>query len=136
MDFPEGLEDYDGRDGEDEFNNEQDDEFDEDGIKYGINFTTTVKKQNSEMIVTCTADENIVIQSVKVLSANDKDHEDKYKGPPFEDLSEGMRDALTSFLEDRKVNADLSSFILLYAQYKEQKEYVHWLKKLAEFTTQ
>lgn len=115
--------------------NEEDDEEDyDDDIKYGINFTVSIKKNNSEMIVDCIADSSIKISSLKVLSADDKNVEERYKGPPFENLSEPMQDAILNFLEDRKIDPDLCHFILSFSQYKEQKEYVQWLKSLADFT--
>jgi len=113
---------------------DEDDDFPDDDLKYGINFTVTIKKKNSEMIAHCVADSTINVVSLKVLPVGDKNNEQLYKGPPFENLSQPMQNALTNFLEDRKVDANLSNFILLYSQYKEQKEYVQWLKRLAEFT--
>lgn len=113
---------------------DEDDEFPDEDLKYGINFTVTIKKKNSEMIAHCVADSTINVVSLKVSPVGDENDEQRYKGPPFENLSQAMQNALTNFLEDRKVDANLSSFILLYSQYKEQKEYVQWLKSLAEFT--
>ena len=121
-------------DGGDNVEDGDDEEDLDDEMKYGINFTVSIKKKSSEMIVNCVADSTMKIQSLKVLSTDDGNAESRYKGPPFENLSNPMQDAILNFLEDRKIDPDLSHFILSFSQYKEQKEYVQWLKNLAEFT--
>ena len=115
---------------------DMDDEDYDDDMKYGINFTASIKKKNGEIIFDCVADESIKIKHVRIQSATGaKDSDDSaYKGPPFENLSDSLQEAFMNYLEDRKINPDLCHFILLYSQHKEQKEYVNWLKNLSEFT--
>lgn len=112
------------------------DDYDE-SEKYGINFQVTIKKGGSEMICECTAEQEISIVNVRVYSGDQTSEEKRavaYDGPPFENLAEGLQDAFLNYLEDRKIDADLCHFILTFAQHKEQKEYVHWLKELSKFT--
>jgi len=126
------MEKFDKSGGENEdgsFDDMDDEDYDDD-MKYGINFTASIKKKNGEIIFDCVADESIKINHVRIQ----KDSDSAYKGPPFENLSDSLQEAFMNYLEDRKINPDLCHFILLYSQYKEQKEYVNWLKNLSEFT--
>lgn len=124
------MEKFDKSGGENEDVDDMDDEDYDDAMKYGINFTASIKKKNGEIIFDCVADESIKINHVRIQ----KDSDSAYKGPPFENLSDSLQEAFMNYLEDRKINPDLCHFILLYSQYKEQKEYVNWLKNLSEFT--
>lgn len=134
-DFLKGSENGMNEDGE--FDNEDEDDFDFDqDMKYGINFTAKIRKNKKEMVFFCTADQNITVNKVRVVpeGSNDDEDTDKYEGPPFENLSDGLQEAFTTYLEDRSINPDMCHFILSYSAHKEQKEYVQWLKTLSEFT--
>lgn len=56
-----------------------------------------------------------------------------YHGPPFSNLDEQLQESLEVFLESRGINEDLASFIGTYSEFKENNEYVDWLKKMKEF---
>jgi complement component 1 Q subcomponent-binding protein, mitochondrial len=51
-----------------------------------------------------------------------------YTGPQFGSLDEDLQILLERYLEDRGVNTRMALFIPDYIDYKEQKEYVNWLK--------
>ncbi|CEG64198.1 hypothetical protein RMATCC62417_01218 [Rhizopus microsporus] len=59
--------------------------------------------------------------------------QDLYMGPLFEELSQDLQATFTGFLEERGINAALATFLPDYIDYKEQKEYVRWLKDVNEF---
>ncbi|KAL1746017.1 mitochondrial glycoprotein [Schizophyllum fasciatum] len=56
-----------------------------------------------------------------------------YIGPQFDSLDIGLQEEFEKFLQERGVNEALALFIPEYAEYKEQKEYVRWLKDVKTF---
>ncbi|QDS71444.1 hypothetical protein FKW77_003678 [Venturia effusa] len=56
-----------------------------------------------------------------------------YAGPPFGNLDEDLQVLLEKYLGDRGINTRLATFVPEYIDYKEQKEYVNWLKNLKGF---
>ncbi|KAF3926775.1 hypothetical protein ABW21_db0208753 [Orbilia brochopaga] len=57
----------------------------------------------------------------------------RYVGPPFGNLDEDLQVLLERYLDERGINAALSLFVPDYIDYKEQKEYVSWLKNVKSF---
>ncbi len=58
---------------------------------------------------------------------------DAYGGPVFQELDEGLQENFSVFLEERGFNDALAEFIPAYIEYKEQNEYMRWLKNVEEF---
>jgi len=56
-----------------------------------------------------------------------------YGGPPWNQLDEELQLLMERYLEERGINTALALFIPDYAELKEQKEYVNWLKNLKSF---
>ncbi|CDO71085.1 hypothetical protein BN946_scf184844.g89 [Trametes cinnabarina] len=56
-----------------------------------------------------------------------------YLGPQFDTLDISLQDEFDKFLQERGINQSLAYFIPEYAEYKEQKEYVSWLKNVKGF---
>ncbi|KAG6865228.1 hypothetical protein C0991_004286 [Blastosporella zonata] len=56
-----------------------------------------------------------------------------YLGPQFETLDVGVQEELEKFLSERGVNETAALFIPEYSEYKEQREYVTWLKNVKSF---
>jgi complement component 1 Q subcomponent-binding protein, mitochondrial len=57
----------------------------------------------------------------------------RYNGPPWQQLDEGLQLLMERYLEERGINTALAIFIPDYAELKEQKEYISWLKNLKSF---
>ena len=51
----------------------------------------------------------------------------------FDNLDEALQTEFESFLEERGIDSALALFIPDLAEYKEQKEYVHWLASMKKF---
>jgi complement component 1 Q subcomponent-binding protein len=51
-----------------------------------------------------------------------------YIGPPFRNLDSDLQMMLERYLDERGVNAELAMFVPEYIDFKEQREYVTWLK--------
>ncbi|KAF7360691.1 hypothetical protein MVEN_00800900 [Mycena venus] len=56
-----------------------------------------------------------------------------YTGPMFEMLDSGLQEHFESFLRERGIDEELAAFVPEYAQWKEQREYVGWLKAVESF---
>jgi complement component 1 Q subcomponent-binding protein len=57
----------------------------------------------------------------------------RYSGPPWQQLDEDLQLLMERYLEERGINTALAIFIPDYAELKEQKEYISWLKNLKSF---
>ncbi|KAI0641342.1 mitochondrial glycoprotein [Trametes meyenii] len=56
-----------------------------------------------------------------------------YLGPQFDTLDVSLQDEFDKFLQERGINQTLAYFVPEYAEHKEQKEYVSWLKNVKDF---
>jgi complement component 1 Q subcomponent-binding protein, mitochondrial len=61
---------------------------------------------------------------------------ERYNGPPWQQLDEDLQVLVERYLEERGINSALAIFIPDYAELKEQKEYVTWLKNFKAFIDQ
>ncbi|KAJ3405449.1 hypothetical protein CcCBS67573_g03434 [Chytriomyces confervae] len=57
----------------------------------------------------------------------------RYGGPVFQDLDESLQDHFHEFLKERGFDEALAEFIPQYIDFKEQGEYVEWLKRVGEW---
>ncbi|TDL18726.1 mitochondrial glyco protein [Rickenella mellea] len=56
-----------------------------------------------------------------------------YIGPRYDQLDTGVQEEFEKYLEERGIGEGLAMFIPEYAEYKEQKEYLSWLKGVTKF---
>lgn len=56
-----------------------------------------------------------------------------YQGPSFDNLDESVQSSFETYLEARGINSELADFIAEYSSYRENKEYLNWLKKFRTF---
>ncbi|SCV99876.1 LAFE_0B04456g1_1 [Lachancea fermentati] len=56
-----------------------------------------------------------------------------YHGPPFSNLDEELQESLEVYLESRGITDELASFIGTYSEFKENTEYIQWLKNMKSF---
>lgn len=56
-----------------------------------------------------------------------------YSGPMFGSLDEDLQILLERYLEERGINSALAVFVTDFIDYKEQKEYLNWLKNVKAF---
>ncbi|KAL2315015.1 Mitochondrial acidic protein mam33 [Schizosaccharomyces pombe] len=57
----------------------------------------------------------------------------QYLGPSFKELDPELQDLFHSYLEERKIDESLSSFIVSFGLTKELKEYINWLESVRQF---
>jgi len=52
-----------------------------------------------------------------------------FQGPIFRELAEDLQDSFVSYVQEEcGVTTDVAAFISMYADYKEQLQYINWLK--------
>ena len=57
-----------------------------------------------------------------------------YVGPTLEELEEDLQQSLNDFVvNEYGLNEDFVAFVSMYAYYKEQIEYIDWLKGIDSF---
>ncbi len=100
------------------------DEEQEDGV--AVPFVAEIKLENSTLTFRCTATEVVEIDGVELL-ADGADVDNLYGGPQFDELDPELQDAFHDYLAAAGVDDTLAGFISMYADYKEQQEYVKWL---------
>lgn len=142
------TEEVDNDEGSDEFGNvagfREEDAYNEDGdndeegdvINFsGINFEVKVEKKGNVLHFEMLAGESLEIKNVRYIPQTLAEAEEitLYAGPKFFDLNEDVQAAFYDYLADRKVDDDLSFFILAFSRDKEQREYVNWLNEINKF---
>lgn len=61
--------------------------------------------------------------------------QDLYMGPVFEELEEDIQTTFCRYLEERGIDTALATFLPDYVDYKEQQEYVNWLRQVNDFVS-
>ncbi|GAA5968959.1 hypothetical protein JCM11641_000792 [Rhodosporidiobolus odoratus] len=102
------------------------------------------KKSGGGMVIDAVAQDGLFIinniafypdadTALGMTSEDDWKRQGLYMGPAFENLDEAVQSEFEQYLEERGVNSALALFIPDLAEWKEQKEYVRWLKGTKEF---
>jgi complement component 1 Q subcomponent-binding protein len=119
-----------------------------------VRFAVVIRKAGKSMVVTCLTEEaEIVVESMKMKSdstgsgsALNFTSEDKtgYQGPVVSELAEDVQQSLMDFLQSSPadgdgdgdsnggcgISSDVAAFISMYADHKEQTQYMEWLKSV------
>jgi len=96
-------------------------------------FSADIKKGEDILRFRCTAAETVMIDSVEFLKDGGSETGEEYSGPIFEELDGELQNGLNTYLADHGVDETVASFITMYADFKEQQEYTHWLTNVANF---
>ncbi|WVZ81175.1 hypothetical protein U9M48_028586 [Paspalum notatum var. saurae] len=116
---------------------DEDDESDnnEESFKPAIQMTVTVRKPEGPILeFDCNFnDDELAIESMRVLNRDNPDAENMYEGPPFSVLDESLQKALHRYLEVRGIKHSLHDWLYEYMMRKDETEYVVWLKNMKEF---
>mmetsp|Transcript_21793 Transcript_21793/g.32187 ORF Transcript_21793/g.32187 Transcript_21793/m.32187 type:complete len:240 (-) Transcript_21793:70-789(-) len=104
-----------------------------------VRFTLTVTKAGKTMVLNCVSvDASAVVESVvttnediELIHDTGKVDEKLYQGPQFDELAEDLQDAFTEYVkEECGITSDVAAFISMFADFKEQQEYVRWLNQV------
>mmetsp|Transcript_34056 Transcript_34056/g.68630 ORF Transcript_34056/g.68630 Transcript_34056/m.68630 type:complete len:288 (+) Transcript_34056:554-1417(+) len=119
------------------FGEDDGDEEEEDAV--AARFTVLVSRAGRTMVYTCISEEATVnVERVCMVDGddiesliNDGIDEKSYQGPEFSELAEDLQQSLGSYVDEVcGVDSDVAAFVSMYADYKEQCEYVAWLKSV------
>lgn len=119
---------------------QQDEEEEEEEEGSGnLRFMVCCNKDGKNIVIGCvTEGGQAEIETVVIRDGDTVDEgfilrgtENLYQGPEYFDLAQDLQDAFNTLLiEDCGVDEGVSSFLVMYTDFKEQTEYVHWLKNV------
>lgn len=80
--------------------------------------------------------ESIIPYASKELATDESAEADykrrqAYQGPPFSVLDPSVQNAVQQFLESRSIDSGLALFIAEFSSFRENKEYISWMGKIA-----
>ncbi|KAL3803181.1 hypothetical protein HJC23_003456 [Cyclotella cryptica] len=106
-----------------------------------VRFAVTVSKGGHTVVIQCRSVEGeLSVESVAVrdgdaegallaLAGGEGLHSSLYQGPEFDELAPDLQEAFHNYVQKEcGVDEDLTAFITMYADYREQEEYVSWMK--------
>lgn len=122
----------------DEPDEEEEGEEEEEESAPPVRFTVTTSKAGKTLVLWCLSEGGeATIEGLAVTTADADSifsngiNASAYQGPEFSELPEDVKDAFTEFLQtDCGVDSDVAAFISMYADFKEQSQYVRFLKQV------
>ena len=121
------------------YDDEEDDE-EEDEPAAPVRFTVTVTKAGKSLNFACfSEDGEVKIEGVSTTTSSTAEyvHEHQgmlpkieYQGPDFTEMAEDLQESLYEYLDEEcGVNSDLAAFVAMSADYREELNYVDFLKQ-------
>jgi len=127
-------------------NSEEGQDAEEEGMAYPIRVSVSVTKDNGPgalNIDMVTHEGSFMIDNIsyytdgkvgtELTAEADWKRRGLFIGPQFDTLDVGVQEEFEKFLQERGINESLALFIPEYAEYKEQQEYIRWLKNVKAF---
>jgi complement component 1 Q subcomponent-binding protein len=119
----------------------QDDDEEEEPAQ-AVRFGVTVSKGGKTVVLQCRSggDGEISVEGVTVRDGESEDallalaggeslNAALYQGPEFTELAEDLQESFQQYVvQECGVDEDVAAFIAMYADYREQAEYVTWMK--------
>ena len=112
---------------------DDDDEDEHDDDPPGYECTLRVKKPSGTLEFQLTVSAEPTVKSMRYVPAGDEEATNLYMGPAIDQLEPDMQETIYKYLEERHVDEDMAVFICMYADAKEQREYIRWLSNLRDF---
>lgn len=120
-----------------------------DDVSFPVRATVIIEKQDKGSLVlnTVAQDGYLHIDAVRYFKQGQiqpqdmttvdigEQRQDLYMGPVFDELDEQIQTTFSRYLEERGIDTALATFLPDYVDYKEQKEYVNWLKDVNDFVS-
>jgi len=127
---------------ENEFLSGQDQDESEEEPSQAVRFGVTVSKGGKTVVLQCRCggDGEISIESATVrdgeaesvltaLAGGENLNAALYQGPEFSELAEDLQESFAEYVvKECGIDEDVAAFISMYADYREQVEYVTWMK--------
>jgi complement component 1 Q subcomponent-binding protein, mitochondrial len=112
---------------------------DEEELSPSVRFTVTITKAGKSLVFACFSEYgSFKIEGVSTTTASAETVHDnqgtlakkEYQGPDFFELEEQLQEQLQAYLEEEcGVNNDVSAFIAMFSDYREEACYVNWLQE-------
>ncbi|KAL7321076.1 Mitochondrial acidic protein mam33 [Mucor circinelloides] len=120
-----------------------------DSVSFPVRATVIIEKQDKGSLVlnTVAQDGYLHIDAVRYFKQGQiqpqemttvdigEQRQDLYMGPVYDELDEQIQTTFSRYLEERGIDTALATFLPDYVDYKEQKEYVNWLKDVNDFVS-
>jgi len=122
---------------QDMYEGQEDDEESEEAAA-PVRFTVTTSKAGKTLVLWCLSEGGAATVEGLAVSNADADkifvdgiEASSYQGPEFSELPADLQDAFTEYVHtDCGISSDVAAFIAMYADYKEQTQYVSFLKQV------
>lgn len=109
--------------------NEEEYENEEVEVSAPIHFQVTLNKVGKCLVLECLSDCGEARVVGVRTTAEDVEESQLYQGPDFVELDETLQESFLCFLrEELAVDDEVASFIAMYSDYREQMQYVQFLK--------
>lgn len=128
--------------GDDESGYDEDGEEDDDDeeVSAPVRFTVTITKAGESLNFACfSEDGEVKIEGVSTTASSTAEyvHQNQgtlpkieYQGPDFTELAEDLQEAIAVYLDEEcGVNSDVAAFIAMSADFREEINYVNFLKQ-------
>ena len=106
---------------------------DDEELSAPLQFEVEITLAGKIMKMACTSEDAVaLIDGITITSdaSTDKDGE-SYRGPILEDLPEDIKEEFEHYLrEECGVDEDVAAFTAMYADFREQSEYIRWIKEV------
>jgi complement component 1 Q subcomponent-binding protein len=118
----------------------QDEGEEEEETAQAVRFGVTVSKGGKTVVLQCRSGYEVNVESVMVrdgdtesvlaeLAGGEGLHAALYQGPEFTELAEDLQISFQNYvINECGVDEDVTAFISMYCDYREQEEYVTWMK--------
>lgn len=131
-----GEDDMDYDDGEEDDLDEDDEQDGDDEYGERLRAIIDIKKDDDLLTFACSFSPSLSTGFDIEKLYTESDDEKDYTGPKFFNLDEDLQRGFYSYLKKRGINKKLFNHVTTYHDFKEQKEYLKWMKSVRDFVKQ
>ncbi|KAL2936664.1 hypothetical protein RDABS01_020113 [Bienertia sinuspersici] len=101
-------------------------------IQLHISMIVSIFRKNSKQVLEfiCSAWPDTLAITKLFVRQQAKVPQQPYTGPKFRELDDELQNSLYDFLEERGIDDSLCTFLHKYVNYKEDAEYIRWMKSV------
>lgn len=104
---------------------------DDEELSAPLQFEVEVSRAGTTMKMACTSEDAVALVDGITISSDAEEDGESYRGPILEDLPDDVREEFELYLrEECGVDDDVAAFTAMWADYREQAEYVRWLNEV------
>eukprot|EP00584_Thalassiosira_punctigera_P021259 CAMPEP_0172554942 /NCGR_PEP_ID=MMETSP1067-20121228/57178_1 /TAXON_ID=265564 ORGANISM="Thalassiosira punctigera, Strain Tpunct2005C2" /NCGR_SAMPLE_ID=MMETSP1067 /ASSEMBLY_ACC=CAM_ASM_000444 /LENGTH=306 /DNA_ID=CAMNT_0013343423 /DNA_START=24 /DNA_END=944 /DNA_ORIENTATION=+ len=107
-----------------------------------VRFGVTVSKGGKTVVLQCRSDgdghvnvESVVVRDgdaesvLAALAGGEGTHAALYQGPEFTELAEDLQESFSRYVaKECGIDENVAAYIIMYSDYREQEEYLSWMK--------